>query len=139
MAARRKREVLDLPALPTGLATNLGQVMIAVLAVATAVFAVVDTTDQSSKTPQTLMALGGTIVTALTLMGGRYAQSCALLKQVPSPVTATASGVVASVHAADAEPSAGASGSALPAVPIVVHCCGCHHHAEERDGATHPR
>lgn len=111
-----RREVLELPTIARGLATRLGQVMIGVLAVATAVLTVVD--DEGA---QAAVAMGGTVLTAVTLMAGRYAQSCALLKQVPSPVAARADGTIG---LADPATTPTAAATSAP-TQVVVHCCHC--------------
>lgn len=97
-----RRSEIEVPAIPKGFATVLGQCVIALLAVTAAVFAFA----KSESTPETMLSLGGAVVTAVTLMSGRYAQSYALLRGAKGRGTEDAS----STHPA-----------------VVVHCC-CEHH-----------
>lgn len=68
------------PVIPEGLATKLGKLLIAAFAVTALVTAVLD----GDHTPETLMALGGSIATAITLILGRSAQAYAIYRDAPA-------------------------------------------------------
>jgi drug/metabolite transporter (DMT)-like permease len=87
-----------------GLATNMGQALVAVLAVTSAISAVLG----GDNTPETIVTLVGAVLTAITVMAGRYLQAYAKIRNQATVVPA---GVV--------------EAGTVPAGAIVVHCCCC--------------
>lgn len=66
--------------IPVGLATQLGKLGVAAFGVVALVAAVL----HGDHSEETITALIGAIATLLTLMGGRYAQAAAALRDAPS-------------------------------------------------------
>jgi hypothetical protein len=88
------KPTVELPEIPKGLATQIGQIVGAAFALIALVTAVLD----GDHSQETVTALILSAVTFITLMAGRFAQAYAMLRERPSPVA-----VVPLVEASGAE------------------------------------